>query len=96
MYCELMNEMVLHPLKLHYSQEKNKIGGMKLLHRPREALAAACVIVVCRFKHISRTEKEILAVCSCTRKHLAVVLRGVNRVVYELSKRRVPVSTSKV
>jgi transcription initiation factor TFIIB len=69
---------------------------MKLRHRPREALAASCVIVVCRFQKIGRTEKEVLAVCVCTKKHLAVVLRGVTRVICELSKRRMPVSTAKV
>jgi transcription initiation factor TFIIIB Brf1 subunit/transcription initiation factor TFIIB len=69
---------------------------MKLRHRPLDALAASCIIVVCRFQNIGRTEKEILAVCSCTKKQLAVVLRGVNRVVCELSNRRVPVSTAKV
>jgi hypothetical protein len=77
-------------------QEKHKVGGIKLKDKPHEALAASCVLVTCRFKNIGRTEKELLAVCSFTKRQLAMVLRGVNRVICELSNRHVPVSTAKV
>jgi hypothetical protein len=67
----------------------------RLRHRPEEALAASCVLVVCRMKSIGRTEKELLAVCACTKRHLALVLRDVNRVVFELSNQRVPTSNTR-
>jgi transcription initiation factor TFIIIB Brf1 subunit/transcription initiation factor TFIIB len=76
-------------------KKTNRAGGMKMRYRPQEALAAACIIVVCKFKNIGRTEKEILAVCTCTKKTLATVLRGVNRSIVELSNRRIPPSTAR-
>jgi hypothetical protein len=67
-------------------------GRKKMRYKPFEALAASCVLVVCRFKQIGRTEREVLAVCSCTKRNLALVLRGVNRSIVELSNRRIPCS----
>jgi transcription initiation factor TFIIIB Brf1 subunit/transcription initiation factor TFIIB len=100
MICEKMdlNQSIVaqakDELRLFY-KELNRAGSKKMRCRPFEALAASCVLVVCRFKKIGRTEKEILAVCSCTKRHLAIVLRGVNRVICEMSNRRVPVSCPK-
>jgi transcription initiation factor TFIIIB Brf1 subunit/transcription initiation factor TFIIB len=74
----------------------NNAAGGKIRYKPVEALAAACILIVCRFQKNGRTEREVLAVCSCTKKHLAIVLRGVNRAIVEVSKRSViPVSTTK-
>jgi transcription initiation factor TFIIB len=63
----------------------------RLSHRPRDALVAALVSVAYRLKSVGRTEKEILAMCSCSKKQLARVLRGVNTVVQGSIGKIVPV-----
>lgn len=81
-------------LRLFY-KEKDRKGGIKLRSHPHEALAAACILVACRFRNVGRTEKEVLAVCTCTKRQLAVVQRGLHRVICEISNRRIPTSTPK-
>lgn len=55
--------------------------------KPAEALVASCILVACRIKGNARTLKEILAMCSCTKKQLSKVLKGVNRVVADIMMR---------
>jgi hypothetical protein len=96
--CEKLHldgSVAIHARKeLKIFQQAQRVGAIKLKCRPVEALAASCVLVVCRFKNIGRTEKELLAVCTCTKRHLAMVLRGVNRAIALVSKRNVPVSNA--
>jgi transcription initiation factor TFIIIB Brf1 subunit/transcription initiation factor TFIIB len=73
----------------------NRTRSKKMRYKPLEALAASCILVVCRLQKIGRTEKEVLAVCMCTKRHLAIVLRGVNRAIVEMCNRHVPVSNTK-
>jgi hypothetical protein len=92
---ELNSSIITHAKKEAVLFQKiNSERVRKMRYRPLEALAASCVVVVCRLQNIGRTEKEILAVCSCTKKHLALVLKAVNRGIVECSKRHVPTSNT--
>jgi transcription initiation factor TFIIIB Brf1 subunit/transcription initiation factor TFIIB len=68
-------------------QENSRTGVMKMASKPAEALVASCVLVACRVKGNARTLKEILAMCSCTKKQFSKVLKGVNRVVGDIMMR---------
>jgi transcription initiation factor TFIIIB Brf1 subunit/transcription initiation factor TFIIB len=70
-----------------FFKESSRVGGMKLPSKPVEALVASCILVACRIKGNARTLKEILAICSCTKKQLSKVLKGVNRVVSDIMRR---------
>jgi transcription initiation factor TFIIIB Brf1 subunit/transcription initiation factor TFIIB len=92
---ELDQSVIVHAKQeVALFHKANNMCGNRLRYRPIEALAASCILVVCRFQKIGRTEKEVLAVCSCTRRHLAMILRNVNRGIMEICKRRVPIVTT--
>jgi transcription initiation factor TFIIB len=70
-----------------FCHEITRAGGMRMTSKPAEALVASCILVACRIKGNARTLKEILAMCSCTKKQLSKVLKGVNRVVADIMMR---------
>ena len=74
--------------------ERQGLPNRVIAHRPREALVASCILVAYRIQGVGRTEKEMLAICSCTKKQLSRVLKAINTLLDYTIGRIAPVSNA--
>ena len=74
-------------------EDEKHSKGIKLV-KSQEALVGAVVLLACRVKNVGRTMKEILPVCSATKKDLGKAMKVVQKLVHETTGIMAPQSNA--